>query len=289
MQVGAVKVTLAQNYDELKDSCDLPQFIDAAKQFTETSLAGKNEALEGIVEFANNLSMAVDLVNSVRGAHTDGELAYNLGQVLWNNSKVGGIVTALYGFVFKGDNAGMEKLALRCSEWVAAVHFGVRVGLQMKEEVIVNANYRTRLPIVVDGQSLVKAGLRPPPLAASALTRLWPSTFQLPRYRRAGVGLASSPTPLPTPNGEEPKNSSRTRSARRPPFPSWWPNSADLPRALARNGCSTLNLKRSIAPAASPAIRRGLLTSSAWAPESPPCRLSSISCWNRAATRPRKT
>ena len=84
------------------------------------------------------------------------------------------------------------------------MHFGVRVGLQMKEEVIVNANHRTRLPIVVDGQSLVKAGLRPPPLAASALTRLWPSTFRLPRDRRGGVGLASSPTPLPTPNGEEP-------------------------------------------------------------------------------------
>ena len=112
MQIGAVKLTIAQNYDELKESWELLQFIDAAKQFTETSLEGKNEALEGIVEFANNLGMAVDLVNSVRGAHTDGELAYNLGQVLWNNSKVGGIVNALYGFVFKGDNEGMAKFVM---------------------------------------------------------------------------------------------------------------------------------------------------------------------------------
>ena len=66
------------------------------------------------------------------------------------------------GFFSEGVEVVVEKLALRCSEWVAAVHFGVRVGLQMKEEVIVNANHRTRLPIVVDGQSLVKAGLRPP-------------------------------------------------------------------------------------------------------------------------------
>jgi hypothetical protein len=55
---------------------------------------------------------------------------------------------------------------------------------------------RPRPPIVVDGQTLVKAGLRPPPPAASALTRVRPSTFRAAERSMSGSGPTRLPLPL---------------------------------------------------------------------------------------------
>jgi hypothetical protein len=74
-------------------------------------------------------------------------------------------------------------------------------GRKIKREMGVISAHRPRPPIVVAGQTLVKAGLRPPPPAASALTSVWPATF----WRRQGFDgqeRASSgpPTRLPGPD-----------------------------------------------------------------------------------------
>src|SRR5271169_5274800 len=47
------------------------------------------------------------------------------------------------------------------------------------------------------GPTLVKAGLRPPPPAAAALTRVGPIDSSPPRLRRPGAGLARTPLPIP--------------------------------------------------------------------------------------------
>src|SRR5271156_1346229 len=53
--------------------------------------------------------------------------------------------------------------------------------------------HRPRPPIVVAGQTLVKAGLRPPPPAASALTRVWPATFCAAKVSTGRSGPRADP------------------------------------------------------------------------------------------------
>src|ERR1700678_3773048 len=55
--------------------------------------------------------------------------------------------------------------------------------------------HRPRPPIVVAGQTLVKAGLRPPPPAASALTRVWPATFCAAKVSTGRSGPRCNRTP----------------------------------------------------------------------------------------------
>jgi len=69
---------------------------------------------------------------------------------------------------------------------------------------------RSRQAIVVDGQTLVKAGLRPPPPAASALTRVRPSTSRAAREIE-GRERASNPQPgFPPPSAARRKKKART-------------------------------------------------------------------------------
>src|ERR1700685_4552889 len=60
--------------------------------------------------------------------------------------------------------------------------------------------HRPRPPIVVAGHTLVKAGLRPPPPAASALTSVWPATFCAAKVSTGRRGPPAGPRRLPGPD-----------------------------------------------------------------------------------------
>ena len=70
-------------------------------------------------------------------------------------------------------------------------------GRKIKREMGVISAHRPRAPIVVACQTLVKAGLRPPPPAASALTSVQPATFCAAKVSTGGSG---PPTHLPGPD-----------------------------------------------------------------------------------------
>src|SRR5579863_4380656 len=66
-------------------------------------------------------------------------------------------------------------------------------GRKIKREMGVISAHRPRPPIVVAGQTLVKAGLRPPPPAASALTSVWPATFCAAKVSTGRSGPRADP------------------------------------------------------------------------------------------------
>ena len=66
-------------------------------------------------------------------------------------------------------------------------------GRKIKREMGVISAHRPRPPIVVAGQTLVKAGLRPPPPAASALTSVQPATFCAAKVSTGRSGPRADP------------------------------------------------------------------------------------------------
>src|SRR5277367_5311673 len=66
-------------------------------------------------------------------------------------------------------------------------------GRKIKREMGAISAHRPRPPIVVAGQTLVKAGLRPPPPAASALTSVWPATFCAAKVSTGRSGPRADP------------------------------------------------------------------------------------------------
>ena len=84
------------------------------------------------------------------------------------------------------------------------------IGRKQRSEMDAESATRSRHASVADGQTLVKAGLRPPPPAASALTRVRPSASRAAR-EIDGRECASNPPAVPNPRGLR-----QTQKARRP-------------------------------------------------------------------------
>jgi hypothetical protein len=83
---------------------------------------------------------------------------------------------------------------------------GRQTSRRREPRTVIPSAPRSRQAMVVGGQTLVKAGLRPPPPAASALTRLRPPTSRAAREIEARERPSDPP---PTPHRKERKKAPR--------------------------------------------------------------------------------